>query len=191
MSKVTTVAVAIVSMLCASVSCAQSSYTPMPVYPSSESLGNVQFQSEANNWSGQGQVVSPDTGRLYVACWAEVSSQNTAYFSATLASPSVNALRKQFRTFVTTHYGPVSNVQCTGKFSETMVNERVEKWKDSARTANNAIIDLFASTGDEAAKASQPQSPQSVRVGQPHSGFGFPPGPPPSVPSLSTSLQRY
>jgi hypothetical protein len=190
MSKVTTVAVAIVSMLCASVTKAQSSYTPMPVYPSSESLGNVQFQSGANTWSGQLQVVSPDTGGLYVACWAEVPSNNTAYFSPTFAASSVNVVRKEFRKVVTTQYGPVSKLQCTGKFSGTMVNERVEKWKDSARTANNAIIDLFASTGDKAAKAPQPQSPQ-VRLGPPHGGFGFPPGPPPSVPSLSTSLQRY
>ena len=73
--------------------------------------------------------------------------------------------------------------------TERLVNELVEKWKDSARTTNNAIVDLLG--GDKAAEAPQPQSPQSVRYEGPHSGFGFPPGPPPSVPSLSTTLQRY
>ena len=50
-------------------------------------------------------------------------------------------MRKQFRSFVTTHYGPVSKLQCTGKFGEAVVNELVEQWKDSARAAKNAIVD--------------------------------------------------
>jgi hypothetical protein len=165
MSKVRTVAATIALMLCASVSYAQS--------PS----------------SNPGSYTLNPAGPMYAACWAEVPSQNSAYFSATFAASSVNALRKQFRSFVTTQFGPVSKLQCTGKFSGTVVNEQVEKWKDSARTTNNAIIDLLG--GDKAAEAPQPQSPQSVRYEGPHSGFGFPPGPPPSVPSLSTTLQRY
>ena len=191
MSKVKTVAVAIVSMFCASVGYAQSSKTPLPVFPSSESPGNAQFQSAEYPRDQQNfeTPLSPARGGMYVACWAEVASNNTAYFSPTFAASSVNVVRKEFRKVVTTQYGPVSKLQCTGKFSGTMVSEQVEKWKDSARTTNNAIIDLLG--GDKAAKAPQPQSPQSVRYEGPHSGFGFPPGPPPSVPSLSTSLQRY
>ena len=165
MSKVRTVAATIVFMLCASVSNAQSAFPNL------------------------GSHTADTGGPMYVACWAEVPSQNTAYFSATFAASSVNALKKQFRSFVTTHYGPVSKLQCTGKFSGTVVNEQVEKWKDSARTTNNAIIDL--SGGDKAAAVPQPQPPRSVSYQGPTSGFGFPPGPPPSVPSLSTTLQRY
>jgi hypothetical protein len=163
MSKVRTVVATIVLMLCASVSHTQT--YAYGVFPSSESPGNVQFQSGANNWStGPSQFyLAPDSGRLYVACWAEVSSQNTAYFSATFAGPAVNPVRKQFRTFVTTHYGPVSKVQCTGKFNQAVVNEQVEKWKESARTEKNAIIDLL---GDKDAGAPQPQSPQAANIKQ-------------------------
>jgi hypothetical protein len=77
---------------------------------------------------------------MYVACWAEVPSHNTAYFSATFAAPTVNGIRKEFRQFVKTQYGPVTNLQCIGKYSEAGVNEQVEKWKDSARN-KNAIVD--------------------------------------------------
>jgi hypothetical protein len=83
----------------------------------------------------------PANRPMYVACWAEVPSHNTAYFSATFAAPAVNSVRKEFREFVTTQYGPVSKLQCAGKFSETVVNELVERWKDSARTTKNAIVD--------------------------------------------------
>jgi hypothetical protein len=142
MSKVRTVAAAITLMLGASVSYAQSSYTPMPVFPSSESPGNVQFQNDGylrlprTIW-----LTDKPVGAMYVACWAEVPSNNTAYFSAKFAGPAVSPVRKQFRTFVTTHYGPVSKLQCAGKFSEAVLNEQVEKWKDSARTEKNAIVD--------------------------------------------------
>jgi hypothetical protein len=139
-------------MLCTSVSYAQSQQ-PLPVFPSSENPGNVPG----------GPVTTPLSygGAFYVACWAEVPSRNTAYFSATFAAPAVNAVRKQFRSFVTTQYGPVSRVQCAGKFSQTVVNEDVEKWKDSARTAKNAIVDIFGSTRDEVG-APQPRSPQAA-----------------------------
>jgi hypothetical protein len=77
---------------------------------------------------------------MYVACWAEVPSHNTAYFSATFLSPTVNSVRKEFRQLVMTQYGPVGKLQCAGKFSEAVVNEQVAKWKDSARS-KNAVID--------------------------------------------------
>ena len=171
MSKVRTVAVAVVSMLCASVSYAQGSdaecHQPNPGSYSAADLSRGFLQHHDHRPS----VGKPRTpGPMYVACWAEVPSQNTAYFSATFAAPAVNTIRKQFRTFVTTQYGPVSNLQCAGKFNQAVVNEQVEKWKDSARTTNNAIIDLFG--GDKAVKAPQPQSPQSVRYEHPRSGFG-------------------
>jgi len=186
-SKVKTVAVAIVSMFCASVGYAQSSQTPLPVFPSSESPGNAQFQSAEYPRDQQNfeTPLSPARGGMYVACWAEVASNNTAYFSPTFAAPSVNDVRKEFRKVVTTQYGPVNKLQCTGKFSATMVNEQVEKRKDSARTTNNAIIDLFADTGEEAATAPQHQSSQSVRYEHPH-GFldGIPGG---NVPGNNSS----
>jgi hypothetical protein len=78
-------------------------------------------------------------GKMYVACWAEVPSHNTAYFSATFEAPSAYNARKEFRKLVTTQYGPVSKLQCAGKFSETVVNEQVEKWKDAAHTENTIV----------------------------------------------------
>jgi hypothetical protein len=141
MSKVKAVAVAVVSMLSASVSYAQGndaklpSATPGYYVPPTLSPNNNGFSSN------QYIPPSPARGPMYVACWADVPSDNTAYFSATFAGPAVNQVRKQFRTFVTTHYGPVSKVQCTGKFSKTVVTEQVDKWKDSARTTKNAVVD--------------------------------------------------
>jgi len=115
---------------------------------------------------------------VYVSCWAEVTSLNTAYFSATFLMPAFNTLKDQFRTFVTTQYGPASKLQCTTALSNAAVTKQVDKWKDSARTTNNAIIDLVANTGEEAAKAPQRQSSQSVRYEPPHIGFldGYVPG---------------
>jgi hypothetical protein len=62
-------------------------------------------------------------------------------------------------TFVTTQYGPVSDLQCTNNFNKAVVTERVEKWKDSARTDTNAVVDLLGDTG-----APQPQSPQAASI---------------------------
>jgi hypothetical protein len=134
------VALAVVSMLCASVSYAQSQQ-PLPVFPSSESPGNVQFQQRA--YPRDQNLGTPFSygGSFHVACWAEVPSHSTAYFTATFGAPAVSSARKEFRKLVTTQYGPVSNLQCTGKFSGTAVNEQVEKWKDSARSTKNAIVD--------------------------------------------------
>ena len=143
MSKVKAVAATIVLMLCASVSYAQSSQTPLPVFPSSQSPGNIQFQSQANRPSDYANLGMPsfNPGPMYVACRAEVPSHNTAYFSATFQAPAVSSARKEFRQLVTTQYGPVSNLQCAGKFNQAVVNEQVEKWKDSARSTKNAIVD--------------------------------------------------
>jgi len=160
-------------------------------FPSSQSPGNVQFQQGAypadQNFGTRPYPetrpgVSPDVmaraNPVYVSCWAEVTSLNTAYFSATFLMPAFNTLKDQFRTFVTTQYGPASNLQCTTALSNAAVTKQVDKWKDSARTTNNAIIDLVANTGEEAAKAPQRQSSQSVRYEPPHIGFldGYVPG---------------
>ena len=185
MSKVTTVAATIGLMLGASVGHAQGGF------PSSQSPGNVQFQQGAypadQNFGTRPYPetrpgVSPDVmaraNPVYVSCWAEVTSLNTAYFSATFLMPAFNTLKDQFRTFVTTQYGPASKLQCTTALSNAAVTKQVDKWKDSARTTNNVIIDLVANTGEEAAKAPQRQSSQSVRYEPPHIGFldGYVPG---------------
>jgi len=169
MSKVGTVAATIVLALGASVAHAQGSDAKMPsTNPASYIPQNTSINYSSSSLS---YAPGPGPGEMYVACWARVAANNTAYFSPTLAASSVNVVRKEFRKVVATQYGPVSKLQCTGKFSGTMVNEQVEKWKDSARTTNNAIIDLFGSTGEEAAKAPQHQSSQSVRYEQPSATF--------------------
>ena len=136
------VAVTIGLMLCASVSYAQGPTVTFPERQSSADQAGL-----ANRAYGQpiadlpiGYLDQQRTG-MYVACWAEVPSHNTAYFSATFAAPSVASARKEFRQLVAAQIGPASKLQCAGKFSETVVNERVEEWKDSARSRKNAIVD--------------------------------------------------
>jgi hypothetical protein len=138
--KFAAVAVAVVPMFFASVSHAQD--RPPGVFPSSESPGNVQFQSEANP-DNYRRLTTPFSYEkpFYVACSAEVPSHSTAYFTATFQAPAVASARKEFRKLVTTQYGPVSHLQCAGKFSESAVNEQVQKWKDLARSTKNAIVD--------------------------------------------------
>ena len=148
MSKVRTVAATIVLMLCASVSDAQ------PPFSQSSNPGSyVGFSQTPSALQSMyprdqigvrtGPVTRPSSSYVpsYVACWAEVPSHNTAYFSATFEVPGVNYFRKQFRTFVTTHYGRVSKLQCTDALVRAAVTEQVEKWKDSARTKKDAIVD--------------------------------------------------
>ena len=186
MSKVRTVAATIALMLCTSVVVAQSPAIGQGSTPySGTSAGQAISPNNPSFSSVFMHPPGPEAGNMYVACWAEVASNNTAYFSPTFAASSVNVVRKEFRKVVTTQYGPVNKLQCTGKFSGSMVNEQVEKWKDSARTTNNAIIDLFADTGEEAATAPQHQSSQSVRYEHPH-GFldGIPGG---NVPGNNSS----
>jgi hypothetical protein len=150
MSKVRAVAATIVFMLGASVSYAQSSDTSLRqprtpfMGPSTLDPNTWTLQSASRLSRGSTPGISSSgtygPGMMYVACWAEVPSNNTAYFSATFAAPTVNGIRKEFRQFVKTQYGPVTNLQCIGKYSEAGVNEQVEKWKDSARN-KNAIVD--------------------------------------------------
>src|SRR5262245_7403861 len=148
MSKVRTVAATIVLVLCASVSDAQ------PPFSQSSNPGSyVGFAQTPSALQSQyprdqigvrpGPVARASSSYVpsYVACWAEVPSHNTAYFSATFEVPGVNDFRKQFRTFGTTHYGRVDKLQCTDSLVRSAVTEQVEKWKDSARTKKNAIVD--------------------------------------------------
>jgi len=146
MSKVRAVAATIVLMLCASVSYGQAA---APNGYAGTADGQAQlgrtFQSPPSgllpNTSSASRISrdSTPTG-MYVACWAEVPSHNTAYFTAPFPSPTVYAARKEFRQLVTTQYGAVGKLQCAGKFNQTVVNEQVAKWKDSARS-KNAIVD--------------------------------------------------
>jgi hypothetical protein len=143
-SKVRAVAATIVFMLGVSVSYAQG---PPLTFPLNQQTTNVppDRATAVNSYnrldsSGAGPGYPTANGQLYVACWAEVPSHNTAYFSATFAAPTVNSARKEFRELVTTQYGAVGKLQCAGKFNEAVVNEQVEKWKDSARS-KNAIVD--------------------------------------------------
>ena len=93
---------------------------------------------------------------MYVACWAEVPSKGTAYFSPTLLAPAVSSARKEFRKRVTAQYGEISQLRCAGKLSEAMVKNIVQQWRDQARSTNNAIVDTDwqpTATRDEAAEA--------------------------------------
>jgi hypothetical protein len=141
MSKVKAVAATIVFMLGASVGHAQQP-TEIGRNPIGEgdSALTVCTDSATTVVKGLRCEASQGPGKMYVACWAEVPSHNTAYFSATFEASSTYNARKEFRQLVTTQYGPASKVQCAGKFNETVVNEQVEKWKDSARS-KNAIVD--------------------------------------------------
>jgi len=149
MSTVRTVAATIVLMFCASVSYAQPPFSqssnPGSYVGFAQTPSALQSQYPIGQMTGVRSSTDPATSPAYrpsyFACWAEVPSHNTAYFSATFEVPGVNDFRKQFRTFVTTQFGPVSKLQCTGKFSEAVVNEQVEKWKDSARTKKDAVVD--------------------------------------------------
>jgi hypothetical protein len=126
-------AFAVVLMLCASAGYAQRS---------SYEISGQTLQPYNNSFSSINQYTpSPARGKMYVACWAEVSSRGTAYFSSTFAAPVMSAARKEFRELVTTQYGPVSQLRCAGKFSEAVVMDMVGQWKDEARTANNAVVD--------------------------------------------------
>jgi len=141
MSKVRAVAATIVFMLGASVAHAevsQSGQSPFDTAPIE--VAPPCTDSATTVFKGLRCEASQGPGKMYVACWAEVPSHNTAYFSATFEAPSVYNARKEFRRLVTTQYGVANKVQCAGKFSETVVNEQVEKWKESAR-AKNAIVD--------------------------------------------------
>src|SRR6185295_18205180 len=125
----------IVLMFCASVSYAQPPFSQSS-NPGSY-VGFAQTPSALQSQYPRGQMTgarsSPDPAtsptyvQSYVACWAEVPSQNTAYFSATFAMPPHNTLKEQFRTFVTTQYGPVNKLRCTAALSSAAVTKQVEK----------------------------------------------------------------
>jgi hypothetical protein len=148
MSKVQAVAATVVLMLCASVSDAQQpfsqssnpgSYVGFAQTPSA--FGNTSASTTGSAALTGTYRKAPWPGRMYVACWAEVPSHSTAYFSPTFPAPAVSSARKEFRELVTTQYGAVSQVQCVGKFNPAVVKDTVQQWQDKARATNNAIID--------------------------------------------------
>jgi hypothetical protein len=143
MSKVRAVAATIVFMLGASVAQAQvdrPSQSGQNPFDLANPLPPPCTESATTVVTGLRCEAPQGPGKMYVACWAEVPSHNTAYFTGPFLSPTVNSARKEFRQLVTTQYGPVGKLQCAGKFNQTVVNEQVEKWKDSARS-KNAIVD--------------------------------------------------
>ena len=102
------VAVAVVSMLCASVSCAQQPFSQSSNPGSYVGFAQTPPAAYSNSSSAFGsinQVPVHNGGAFFVACWADVPSHNSAYFSATFAARGVGAvhsMRTQFRSFVTT-----------------------------------------------------------------------------------------
>ena len=140
MSKVIAVAATIVFMLGASVAHAQAVPSAQNPFDTANPLSPPCTDSATTVVTGLRCEASRGPGKMYVACWAEVPSHNTAYFSATFEAASVYNARKEFRQLVTTQYGAVGKLQCAGKFNQTVVNEQVAKWKDSARS-KNAIVD--------------------------------------------------
>ena len=149
MSKVRNVAATIVLMLCASVSYAQQPFSqssnPGSYVGFAQTPGAFLNSSSASTTASAALTgtyrKAPWPGRMYVACWAEVPSHSTAYFSPTFPAPAVSSARKEFRELVTTQYGAVSHVQCVGKFNPAVVKDTVQQWQDKARATNNAIID--------------------------------------------------
>src|SRR5262249_14103316 len=123
MSKVKAVAATIVVMLCASVADAQqpTEIGRNPIGPGDNQLAPPCTDSGTTVVKGLRCEASQGPGKMYVACWAEVPSHNTAYFSATFEASSTYNARKEFRQLVTAQYGPAGKVQCAGKFSETVV----------------------------------------------------------------------
>jgi hypothetical protein len=162
------VAVTIGLMLGASVGHAQG-YTPSAADQErnrdAAGVFNQSVAGQAALAAGQGYengsyVVPDQRGALYVACWADVPSHNTAYFSATFVAPTAYSARKEFRELVTTQYGAVSHVKCASKFSKAVMRDIVQQWKDKARATNNAIVetDWAASTATAVAPLNGPNT---------------------------------
>ena len=126
---------AIVSLLGASAAHAQG------VQRTSDSQAMVQFASEGNNGYGRALESTAAAGPLYIACWAEDSSNGTAYFSATFESHAVWKSRKEFRNLVAKRYGPVSQAHCAGNASSAKLDEMVQQWKTDARATTTAVVD--------------------------------------------------
>src|SRR4029078_4815697 len=90
------VAVALVSMFCASVSYAQPPFSqssdPGSYVGFAQTPSALQSQYPIGQMTGVRPSTDPATSPAYrpsyFACWAEVPSQNTAYFSATFLMPA-------------------------------------------------------------------------------------------------------
>jgi pyruvate/2-oxoglutarate dehydrogenase complex dihydrolipoamide acyltransferase (E2) component len=82
----------------------------------------------------------PEKKPLYMACFAELQSSHTAYFSATFESPDANEPKAEFHKMVAKTYGPVSGqFACIRKPSASEVAQQVQRWKDSVQAKDKII----------------------------------------------------
>jgi hypothetical protein len=83
----------------------------------------------------------PATKTLYMACFAELQSSHTAYFSSTFESTDPNEPKTEFHKMVASTYGPVSGqFGCIRKPSVDEVDQQVQHWKSSVQ-AKDRIVD--------------------------------------------------
>ena len=82
----------------------------------------------------------PEKKPQYVACWAEVPSHHTAYFSATFETQVMKDVRTEFHKMVMMTYGPVGQFNCAAKPSPAEAEQRLEQWKATAR-AKDTLVD--------------------------------------------------
>jgi len=85
-------------------------------------------------------AAKPARQPLYVACWAEVPSKHTAYFSAAFESQNIKDPRTEFHQRVMMSYGAVGQFNCAGKPSAAEAEQQLEQWKETAR-AKDTIVD--------------------------------------------------
>jgi len=81
----------------------------------------------------------PEKKPQYVACWAEVPSQHTAYFSATFEAQAMAAQRTEFRKMLMTTYGFVGQFNCTAKPSAAEAEQQLQQWRETARTKDTIV----------------------------------------------------
>ena len=86
------------------------------------------------------QPEKPEKEPQYVACWAEVPSHHTAYFSATFELHAIAAQRTEFHKMVMMTYGPVGQFNCAARPSPAEAEQQLERWKATVR-AKDAIVD--------------------------------------------------
>jgi len=85
----------------------------------------------------QAQPATPKA--KYVACWAEVKSRQSAYFSTVFEAPGVAEPREAFRTMVMTSYGGISRFACEQKGSSAEAEQQLQQWKDAARARDTIV----------------------------------------------------
>jgi hypothetical protein len=81
----------------------------------------------------------PEKKPQYVACWAEVPSHHTAYFSATFEAQVMKDVRTEFHKMVMMTYGPVGQFNCAAKPSPAEAEQQLEQWKATARARDTLV----------------------------------------------------